>query len=130
MGIGMAGVMNVMHDGNHGSYSNKTGSINSWVVRFIFLQETCTTGRYNTMCTTPTNIPGHDEDLDGKNHSFFTKEAKWHSFHRFQQYYSVFLYGLLTFNWAITTDFRQMKTYLKENYPTVKQRAQKHFGRL
>jgi linoleoyl-CoA desaturase len=24
----------------------------------------------------------------------------------------------LTFNWAITTDFRQ-KTYLKENYPTV-----------
>jgi hypothetical protein len=36
----------------------------------------------------------------------------------------VFLYGLLTFNWAITTDFRQMKTYLKENYPTVKQRAQ------
>jgi hypothetical protein len=52
------------------------------------------------------------------------------AFHRFQQYYSVFLYGLLTFNWAITTDFRQMKTYLKENYPTVKQRAQKHFGRL
>jgi linoleoyl-CoA desaturase len=42
------------------------------------------------------------------------------AFHRFQQYYSVFLYGLLTFNWAITTDFRQMKTYLKENYPTVK----------
>lgn len=28
MGIGMAGVgMNVMHDGNHGSYSSKNGSI-------------------------------------------------------------------------------------------------------
>jgi linoleoyl-CoA desaturase len=23
----------------------------------------------------------------------------------------------LTYNWAITTDFRQMKSYLKENYP-------------
>jgi linoleoyl-CoA desaturase len=75
MGIGMAGVgMNVMHDGNHGSYSNKTGSINSWVVRFIFLQETCTTGRYNTMYyTTPTNIPGHDEDLDAGRIIRFTK---------------------------------------------------------
>jgi hypothetical protein len=42
---------------------------------------------------------------------------------------------ILCFIWfinfqLITTDFRQMKTYLKENYPTVKQRAQKHFGRL
>jgi hypothetical protein len=66
---------------------------------------------------TYTNIPGHD-DLDEIIR--FTKDGKWHSFHRFQQYYSVFLYGLLTFNWAITTDFRQMKTYLKENYPRAK----------
>jgi linoleoyl-CoA desaturase len=73
---------------------------------------------------TYTNIPGHDEDLDAGRIIRFTKDAKWHSFHRFQQYYSVFLYGLLTFNWAITTDFRQMRTYLKENYPTVKRRAQ------
>jgi linoleoyl-CoA desaturase len=112
-----------MHDGNHGSYSNKTGSINSWVVRFIFLQETCTTGRYNKcIYHTYTNIPGHDEDLDAGRIIRFTKEAKWHSFHRLT--ILCVLYGLLTFNWAITTDFRQMKTYLKENYPTVKQRAQ------
>jgi linoleoyl-CoA desaturase len=79
MGMDVAGVgMNVMHDGNHGSYSNKTGSINSWVVRFIFLQETCTTGRYNTMYYT-TPILGHDEDLDAGRIIRFTKEAKWHS---------------------------------------------------
>jgi linoleoyl-CoA desaturase len=40
-------------------------------------------------------------------------------FHRFP--IMCFICGF-TFNWAITTDFRQMKTYLKENYPTVKQR--------
>jgi linoleoyl-CoA desaturase len=56
--------------------------------------------------------------------SRFTKEAKWHSFHRFQQYYSVFLYGLLTFQ-LITTDFRQMKTYLKENYPNGEAKSPK-----
>ena len=43
----------------------------------------------------------------------FSKTAKWYSHHRFQHYYSVFLYGLLTFNWAITTDFLQMKRYLQ-----------------
>jgi linoleoyl-CoA desaturase len=110
MGIGMAGVgMNVMHDGNHGSYSNKTGLINSWAVPFTSLPEMYTTGRYN-MCIAPHlhKYPGHDEDLDAGRIIRFTKDAKWHSFHRFQ-YYSVFLYGLLTFNWAITTDFRQMK---------------------
>jgi linoleoyl-CoA desaturase len=87
------------------------------------LAETCTTGRYNTMYyTTPTRYSGHDEDLDAGRIIRFTKEAKWHSFHRFQQYYLCFIW-LLTFNWAITTDFRQMKTYLKENYPTVKKKA-------
>jgi linoleoyl-CoA desaturase len=76
--------------------------------------------QHNVLHHTYTNIPGHDEDLDGRIIRF-TKDAKWHSFHRFQQYYSVFLYGLLTFNWAITTDFKQMRTYLKENYPMVKE---------
>jgi hypothetical protein len=44
------------------------------VVRFIFLQETCTTGRYNVYYTTPTRIFGHDEDLDAGRIIRFTKE--------------------------------------------------------
>jgi linoleoyl-CoA desaturase len=85
------------------------GNVHNWQVQ------------HNVLHHTYTNIPGHDEDLDAGRIIRFTKDAKWHSFHRFQQYYSVFLYGLLTFNWAITTDFKQMRTYLKENYPTVKE---------
>jgi linoleoyl-CoA desaturase len=116
IGIGMAGVgMNVMHDGNHGSYSSKTwlnkimgssiyilaGNVYNWQVQ------------HNVLHHTYTNIHGHDEDLDAGRVLRFTKTAKWHRFHKFQHYYSVFLYGLLTFNWAITTDFLQMKRYLK-----------------
>nr|WP_288834090.1 acyl-CoA desaturase [uncultured Flavobacterium sp.] len=116
MGIGMAGLgMNVMHDGNHGSYSNKNwvnkimggtiyvlaGNVYNWQVQ------------HNVLHHTYTNIPGHDEDLDAGRIIRFTKSAPWHSFHRFQHYYSVFLYGLLTFNWALTTDFKQMRNYLK-----------------
>jgi linoleoyl-CoA desaturase len=117
----MAGVgMNVMHDGNHGSYSNKTGLTFMGGTIYILAGNTQLAVQHNVLHHTYTNIPGHDEDLDGRIIRF-TKDAKWHSFHRFQQYYSVFLYGLLTFNWAITTDFKQMRTYLKENYPMVKE---------
>ncbi|BCY27432.1 fatty acid desaturase [Flavobacterium okayamense] len=116
IGIGMAGVgMNVMHDGNHGSYSEKNwinkimggsiyilaGNVYNWQVQ------------HNVLHHTYTNIHGHDEDLDAGKIIRFTQQAKWHRFHKFQHYYSVFLYGLLTFNWAITTDFLQMKRYLK-----------------
>jgi linoleoyl-CoA desaturase len=116
IGIGMAGVgMNVMHDGNHGSYSN----IN-WINKFMGGSIYILAGnvynwqvQHNVLHHTYTNIVGHDEDLDAGRVIRFSKDAKWYSFHRFQQYYSVFLYGLLTFNWAITTDFKQMRSYLK-----------------
>ncbi|PJJ09457.1 linoleoyl-CoA desaturase [Flavobacterium sp. 1] len=116
MGIGMAGIgMNVMHDANHGSYSTK-----SWVNKFMGGTIYVLAGnvhnwqvQHNVLHHTYTNIIGHDEDLEAGRIMRFSKEAEWHKFHRFQQYYAVFLYGLLTFNWAITTDFKQMKNYLK-----------------
>lgn len=116
MGVGMAGVgMNVMHDGNHGSYSTKkwvnklmggsiyilAGNVYNWQVQ------------HNVLHHTYTNIQDHDEDLDAGRVLRFSKHAKWHRFHKFQHYYSIFLYGLLTFNWAITTDFMQMYRYTK-----------------
>jgi linoleoyl-CoA desaturase len=116
IGIGMAGIgMNVMHDGNHGSYSNK-----NWINKFMGGSIYILAGnvynwqvQHNVLHHTFTNIPGHDEDLDAGRVIRFTKEAKWEKFHAFQQYYSIFLYGLLTFNWCLTTDFKQMSHYLK-----------------
>jgi len=117
MGVGMAGVgMNVMHDANHGSYSSKkwinkvmgssmyilAGNVYNWQVQ------------HNVLHHTYTNIHGHDEDMEAGRIIRFSKHAKWRRFHKFQQYYSVFLYGLLTFNWALTTDFKQTKRYLSK----------------
>ena len=116
IGVGMAGVgMNVMHDGNHGSYSSKkwvndimggsmyilAGNVYNWKVQ------------HNVLHHTYTNIHGHDEDLEAGRIMRFTEHAKWRYFHKFQHLYSVLLYGLLTLNWAITTDFKQMRSYLK-----------------
>jgi linoleoyl-CoA desaturase len=62
---------------------------------------------------TYTNIHEHDEDLEAGRILRFSQHSEWRKHHKFQHYYSVFLYGLLTFNWAITTDFQQMYRYTK-----------------
>ncbi|WP_299522531.1 acyl-CoA desaturase [uncultured Lutibacter sp.] len=116
IGIGMAGVgMNVMHDSNHDSFSSKkwvnklmgssiyilAGNVYNWKVQ------------HNVLHHTFTNIEGYDEDIDAGRIIRFSKHAKWLKIHKFQKYYSFLLYGLLTINWAITTDFKQMHRYLK-----------------
>jgi linoleoyl-CoA desaturase len=116
MGIGMAGVgMNVMHDANHGSYSNK-----KWVNKLMGSSMYLLAGnvynwqvQHNVLHHTYTNIHEHDEDMEAGRVLRFSKHAPWKKHHRFQHYYSIFLYGLLTFNWAITTDFKQMYGYMK-----------------
>ncbi len=116
MGAGMAGVgMNVMHDGNHGTYSSK-----SWVNKLMGSSIYILAGnvynwqiQHNVLHHTYTNIHGHDEDLDAGRIIRFSEHTKWRRFHKFQHIYSVALYGLLTFNWALTTDFKQTRDYLK-----------------
>ena len=118
IGIGMAGVgMNVMHDGNHGAYSSK-----SWVNKIMGGSIYILAGnvynwqvQHNVLHHTYTNVTEMDEDIDPPTFLLRFSTHKQHKHHKFQQYYSVFLYGLLTFNWAITTDFLQMKRYLKRN---------------
>ena len=118
IGVGMAGVgMNVMHDGNHGSFSKYTwinklmgssiyilaGNVYNWKIQ------------HNLLHHTYTNIKDHDEDLEAGVVLRFSKNAEWNPHHRFQQYYSILLYGLLTLKWAIVTDFTQLKRYQKMN---------------
>ncbi|MDA9362356.1 acyl-CoA desaturase [Flavobacteriaceae bacterium] len=117
MGIGLAGIgMNVMHDGNHGSFSNK-----KWINRLMGGSIYLLAGnrynwqvQHNVLHHTFTNIHGHDEDLEAGRIIRFSRHSEWRWFHKFQHIYSVLLYGLLTINWAITTDFLQMKRYMKK----------------
>lgn len=116
IGIGMAGVgMNVMHDANHESFSSK-----KWVNKLMGSSIYILAGndynwkvQHNVLHHTYTNIQGMDEDIDAGRIIRFSKHAKWLKIHKFQKYYSIFLYGLLTINWAITTDFKQSYQYLK-----------------
>lgn len=116
IGVGMAGVgMNVMHDANHGSFSSK-----KWVNKLMGASIHILAGndynwkvQHNVLHHTYTNIQGHDEDIDAGRIIRFSKHAKWLKIHQYQKYYAFLLYGLLTINWAITTDFKQTYQYLK-----------------
>ena len=115
--IGMAGVgMNVMHDGNHGSFSNK-----KWVNKLMGSSIYILAGnaynwqiQHNVLHHTFTNIHGHDEDLAAGRILRFSKHSKWFPYHKYQHFYSFLLYGLMTINWAITGDFLQTIRYLKK----------------
>lgn len=116
IGIGMAGVgMNVMHDGNHGAYSK-----HNWVNKMMGSSMYILAGnvynwqvQHNVLHHTFTNVEGLDEDLEAGIVIRFSKNAKWYWFHSYQQYYSIFLYSLLTFNWALFSDYKRTYHYLK-----------------
>ena len=123
MGAGMAMVgMCVMHDGNHGSYSRSkwvnnlmgssiyilSGNVFNWKVQ------------HNILHHTYTNVAEHDEDLNADGLLRLCKHDEWKPFHRYQHYFAVVLYGLLTFNWALRKDIRQLKDYLQRGFSTGK----------
>lgn len=117
-GVGMAGVgMNVMHDANHGSFSSK-----KWINRVMGSSMYLLAGnarnwkvQHNMLHHTYTNVHGHDEDLDAGRVIRFSPFQKFLKIHRFQGTYAHFLYGLLTINWLISTDFKQTSRYLKKD---------------
>jgi len=121
MGFAVAGIgMNVMHDANHGSFSenkklNKLmgsslnllgGSIFNWKLQ------------HNILHHTYTNITHLDEDIQDRlvlKFSPFTK-TKW--FHKYQWVYALFFYGLLTLYWAVGKDFVQFYQFTKSGVNT------------
>jgi linoleoyl-CoA desaturase len=78
-----------------------TKLVNKFMGGTIYILPMYTTGRYNITILhhTYTNIPGHDEDLDGRINDLQKMQNGILSIA--STILPVFLYGLLTFNWAI-----------------------------
>lgn len=120
MGIGKAGVgMNIMHDANHGSYS-ENDTVNKWIGKSIYLLGGIpNTWKYqhNTMHHGFTNVDGFDEDIDPGKTIRLSPHKPLYKYHRFQHIYAWILYGLMTILWISTKDFKQLIAYKKENVP-------------
>lgn len=126
MGFGLAGIgMSVMHDANHGAYSsNETvnrilghtlillgGSVFNWKLQ------------HNILHHTYTNVTHMDEDIDNKLVLRFSPHTKAHFLHRFQKFYALFFYGIMTLYWCTLKDFIQFAKYAR-NKVNTKSRAE------
>ncbi|MFN5169169.1 MAG: fatty acid desaturase family protein [Cyclobacteriaceae bacterium] len=121
MGLGVAGIgLSIMHDANHGSYSNK-----KWVNDFLGYSLNLVGGHYwnwrvqhNVLHHTYTNVHDTDEDISPRGVLRMAPGSEWKPMHRFQHIYAWFFYGLLTLVWVSFKDFQRLIKYQKEGLVT------------
>jgi linoleoyl-CoA desaturase len=97
----------VFHDGNHGSFSSSrlvnrlagyTGDLmgaSSWIWKF----------KHNRLHHGNTNVVGTDMDIEQAPFARLTPQQTWRPWHRYQHVYMWLLYGFLTLQWFLISDF-------------------------
>jgi len=116
MGIALAGIgMSVMHDANHGAYSNNE-TVNKWMGYSLVLLGGSIFNwklQHNILHHTYTNISKYDEDIDDKLILRMSPHTKAKGIQQYQVFYAFLFYGILTLYWATAKDFIQFRRYMK-----------------
>jgi len=104
---------NVMHDANHGSYSNK-----KWLNDLLGLTLNALGGnaflwktKHNIIHHTYTNVDGLDDDIAKSPLMRMAPTQVWVPAHRYQHIYVFFLYAISSFAWVFLMD---MNKYFKQ----------------
>lgn len=113
LGLTFAAIgFNVMHDGAHGSYSQKrwVNEIMAYSLDLLGGSSYLWKQKHNVIHHSYTNIEGHDDDIDIKPwiRTNEHQPKKW--YHRYQHFYWVILYGFNYIVWVFTRDFEKYFT--------------------
>ncbi|MCB9064538.1 MAG: acyl-CoA desaturase [Chitinophagales bacterium] len=116
MGVGIAGIgTSVMHDSNHGAYSN-----NKYVNRALGGLLNVLGGysrnwriQHNILHHTYTNVDGLDEDIDAGILLRMSPNARHIGMHRYQHIYAWLLYGIMNIWWVTAKDYKCLIKYGK-----------------
>ena len=117
MGLGVAGIgMGIMHDACHNSFSSNStiNKIFSYSLNLVGGNRFNWIIQHNIKHHTYTNIYGADEDIENGGLIRLSPYADHRWYHRFQHFYSWFLYSLSTLLWVTAKDFRQFFQYKNE----------------
>ena len=100
---------NIMHDGNHGSYSKskRLNRLMSFTIDLIGGNHLLWRQKHNILHHTYTNIDDLDDDLKSAGLLRLSPDQKLRPWHRFQHLYAFPVYSLLTLSWVIYTDFKK-----------------------
>lgn len=116
MGIGMAGIgMAVMHDANHGAYSNNdvVNKVMSFSLNLLGASIFNWKFQHNLLHHTYTNITHMDDDIEDKAILRFSPHTKLKSVHRFQWIYAFAFYSITSLYWIVLKDFMQFAKYIR-----------------
>lgn len=117
MGLGVAGIgLSVMHDANHGAYSNKAwvNNLIGYSLNLIGANAFNWKVQHNVLHHTYTNVHDADEDISPRGILRMHPSSEWKPFHRFQHMYAWFFYGLMTIVWVVVKDFVRIIRYQKD----------------
>lgn len=118
MGFGIVGIgASVMHDSNHGSYSNNK-HVNGLLGNILNILGGYSRNwriQHNVLHHTYTNLHGHDEDIAGTILIRMSPHAPKLKIHRFQHIYAWVLYSLMNLFWVLVKDFKLLFRYHKND---------------
>lgn len=108
LGLAAAAIgFNLMHDGAHGSFSNKQwlNATAAYCINLLGGDAMLWKNKHNIIHHTFTNIEGHDQDIamEPVLRSNVLQKKLW--FHRFQHLYCFVAYGLSSILWIFLLDF-------------------------
>lgn len=107
-GVNLAAIgFNVMHDGAHGSYSQRkwVNEMMSYSLNLLGGSAYLWKSKHNVYHHNFTNIEGHDDDIDIRPwiRTNVNQPRRW--YHRYQHIYWVVLYGFTYLIWVFSKDF-------------------------
>lgn len=120
---------NIMHDGNHGSYSRK-----AWLNRVMGMTMDLIGGssllwkqKHNILHHTYTNIDELDDDIQSHGLLRLSPRQPWRPWHRMQHIFAFPLYSLLTITWVTFSDFKKFFSRRIGSYPLGKSRSSENW---
>ncbi|MEQ1586990.1 MAG: acyl-CoA desaturase [Cyclobacteriaceae bacterium] len=116
MSLGLAGIgLSVMHDANHGAYSNKKwlNTLIGYSLNLVGANAFNWKIQHNVLHHSYTNVHEEDEDISPRGVLRLTPHSDWKWFHKYQFIYAWFLYGLMTIVWMVFKDFVRIVKYQK-----------------
>ncbi|RYE25735.1 MAG: acyl-CoA desaturase [Sphingobacteriales bacterium] len=118
MGIGIVGIgASVMHDSNHGSYSENDRVNNALgaLLNLIGGYDQNWKIQHNILHHTYTNLDGLDEDIEGTVLIRMSPHRPLWGIHKYQHIYSWGLYSLMNLMWVFVKDYKLIFRYHKND---------------
>lgn len=102
---------NVMHVGNHGAFSRnaRRSRLAGWSSDLLGASSYLWRFKHNQLHHGNTNVVGFDTDIDQMPFARLAPQQPWKPQHRYQHVYMWVLYGFLTLQWFVMSDFETLR---------------------